>query len=306
MFEYVSGAMVGPSFGAFIADNSNDENRAKVFGLVTSIFHVVGIVGPPLGGFIAFRFGYKPMFMTAAIMYFLAALGRIWMANKADFEVKKHEGVGEQLNFGNLKENLMIMLKLIVGGGILTWIFITDGVRDITLSISNQFEPLYLANIGNMNEEQIGFMSSIFNIALTLSLAPAGWLAAKISERKAIILGYVIQALAFLIFLRAATFPVFAVSWFLMGAGFGIMDPSYDSIISKAVPEKNRGLAYGLFFTSISLLALPAPYFGGYLWERYTPRTPFIITAIFTVLVMIPVWFKFKVPPQSEEAQASK
>ena len=303
MFEYVSGAMVGPSFGAFIADNSSDENRAKVFGLVTSIFHVVGIVGPPLGGFIAFRYGYKPMFMTAAIMYFLAAIGRIWMANNPEFEVKKHEEVGEHLTLDNLKENLLIMLKLVLGGGILTWIFITDGIRDITFSISDQFEPLYLAKIGNMNEEQIGLMSSIFNIALTLSLAPAGWLAAKISERKAIVLGYIIQCFAFAIFLKAATFSAFAVSWFLLGAGFGIMDPSFESLISKVVPEKNRGLAYGLFFTSISLLALPAPYFGGHLWERFTPRTPFIITAIFTAVVIIPVWFKFKLPQKSEEVQ---
>jgi MFS family permease len=226
------------------------------------------------------------------------------MANKPEFEVKNKEEVNKQLTFSNLKENLVIMLKLVIGGGILTWIFITDGIRDITFAISNEFEPLYLAQIGSMNEEQIGLMSSIFNIALTLSLAPAGWLAAKISERKAITMGYIIQTAAFIIFLRAATFQVFAISWFLMGVGFGIMDPSFDSLISKAVPEKNRGLAYGLFFSSISLLALPAPYLGGTLWERFTPRTPFIITAIFTAVVIIPVWFKFKIPSSSEEIPA--
>ena len=59
-------------------------------------------------------------------------------------------------------------------------------------------------------------------------------------------------------------------------AGYSI-PPNYDSLISKAVPEENRGLAYGLFWTSISLLALPAPYIGGLLWDNFTPRTPFWI-----------------------------
>jgi MFS family permease len=44
-------ALVGPSFSAFIAENSTDENRGKVYGLTSTIYQVVGVIGPPLGGF---------------------------------------------------------------------------------------------------------------------------------------------------------------------------------------------------------------------------------------------------------------
>jgi MFS family permease len=189
---------------------------------------------------------------------------------------------------------------MIVSGGILTWIFITDGVRDIAFNLANQLEPLYLVDIGDLNEQQIGILSSFFNVAMMIAFIPAGWLAAKISERKTIILGFLVQFFGFVIFLLSGGFISFAISWFILGIGFAMVGPSYDSLISKAVPEENRGLAYGLFWTSISLLALPAPYLGGLLWDNFTPRTPFIITTVVVLISIVPVWFKFKLPEKQE------
>ena len=50
-------AMVGPSFGAFIAENSKEENRGRVYGITDMIYQICGIVGPPLGGFLVVQFG---------------------------------------------------------------------------------------------------------------------------------------------------------------------------------------------------------------------------------------------------------
>jgi MFS family permease len=197
------------------------------------------------------------------------------------------------------------MLGMVLGGGILTWIFITDGVRDISFNMANQFEPLYLVDIGGLNEQQIGILSSFFNVAMMLVMAPAGWLAAQIGERRTIIAGFLVQFIGFLVFLLAGNFAAFATAWLILGTGFALVGPSYDSLISKVVPEENRGLAYGLFWTSISLLALPAPYIGGLLWDRFTPRTPFIITTIVVLLSVIPVWLKFRLPESREPLEAS-
>lgn len=296
MLEYVSGSMVGPSYGAFIADHSSEENRAKLFGIISGIFQVVGIIGPPLGGWIASNFGYPPLLLTCALIYFIAAILRVWMALTPRFRDKESHEVREKFNFANFRTSVVTMLGMILGGGILTWIFITDGVRDISFSMTFQLDPLYVTDIGGMNEQQIGLLYSVMNIAMAACLAPAGWLAAKISERKTIVLGYLVQFAGTILFLRASSFLSFAIAWLVLGTGFALIWPAYDSLISKAVPEENRGLAYGLFWTSISLLALPAPYLGARLWDLYTPRTPFIITAIIIIAAIVPVWFKLKLP----------
>jgi hypothetical protein len=62
------------------------------------------------------------------------------------------------------------------------------------------------------------------------------------------------------------------------------------------VPQKNLGIFTGLFRSSLGLISLPAPYIGAMLWERFDPRLPFVITAIASLLMVIPVLLKFKLP----------
>jgi MFS family permease len=303
LLEYVSGSLVGPSFGAFIADHSSAENRTKLFGIINSIYQVVGIIGPLLGGYIAYNFGYAPLMTIGAVGYATAAILRVWMAVTPRFREQQSEATAEHLKFSGFRSSVTTMLGMVVSGGILTWIFITDGVRDIAFNMANQLEPLYLVDIGGLNEQQIGILSSFFNVAMMIAFIPAGWLAARISERVTIILGFLVQFIGFVVFLLAGGFAAFAAAWFVLGVGFAMVGPSYDSLISKAVPEENRGLAYGLFWTSISLLALPAPYMGGLLWDRFTPRTPFIITTVVVLLSIIPVWLKFRLPEKETDSE---
>jgi MFS family permease len=72
--EYVSGALVGPTFGEFVADQSSESNRGKVFGFSKGIFLVVSIIGPLLGGYLAYNLGFKVMLSVAAVLYVLATV----------------------------------------------------------------------------------------------------------------------------------------------------------------------------------------------------------------------------------------
>jgi MFS family permease len=66
-------------------------------------------------------------------------------------------------------------------------------------------------------------------------------------------------------------------------------------LISKAVPQRLRGVAFGLFSTSLGIVSLPAPMIGGYLWEKIGPQFPFLLTAFVSLLTIVPAWLKFKV-----------
>jgi MFS family permease len=96
----------------------------------------------------------------------------------------------------------------------------------------------------------------------------------------------------------------YAGVWALFGLGAGMMSPAYNSLISKAVPEKLRGTAFGFFGTSLGLVSLPAPWAGGQLWERYSPRLPFYVTGLAALGSVIPAWLKFKLPRRVEEIEA--
>ncbi len=297
-FGSITRSLVGPSFNAFIAEQSAEENRAKVFGISQSIYQIVVIVGPPLGGWLADVYGFRFMLLIALILYTIATVIRVIMARTAS---RGHEAHPTKLTFSSLKTNLGTMIGLMFAGGLITWLIITDGSRDIAFSMSFNLMPLYLEDIGGMSVQQIGWLISFYGIATMIMNIPGGWWADKKGERSGIVLGYLFTFAGLVVFLEASSFWGYCACWVLFGLGDGMMGPAYQSLISKAVPEKVRGTAFGLMSTSLGIFSLPAPAIGGQIYEKASPRVPFYITAAVSIATIIPVWFKFKITPNERK-----
>jgi MFS family permease len=299
MVTFIAVSMVSPSFGSFIADQSAEENRGKVFGISSAIYMTIGVIGPPLGGYLVENYGYKLMLLVALLLYSTAALLRIWMAvsTKLNGIQKKTEA----LNFNSLKKNLGTMVGLITAGGIVTWILIADGMSDINFRLIGSLVPLYQEGVSGMSVEQIGWLGSINAAVMILFATPGGWLADKFGERVGITFGFLMFALAIIIYLPAETFGRYVVAWVIFGVGQSFSNPAYQSLISKAIPEKIRGTAFGFFQSSLGLVSLPAPYIGAWLWERFSPQTPFYVTATGGVLLAIFVWHKLVLPKGKDD-----
>ena len=294
-FQAITGSLVGPSFDAFIAEHSSEENRAKMFGISQALFMIVGVVGPVLGGWLVDLYGFKKMLMVAAGLYVIATVIRVSMAREAS---KGSESRPQKLSFVSLKNNLGMMFGLLVAGGVITWVLITDGVRDISFGLSMNLLPVYMQEFGGLNFREIGLMNSVFGLFMMLSTIPGGWLADKKGERVNIVFGFTLigVALGMLVYMPTANPWLYGVGWAIAGTGVGLMTPAYQSLISKAVPKKVRGTAFGLFSSSLGLVSLPAPWIGGQLWEKVNPRFPFLITVVVSFLSIIPAWLKFKLP----------
>ena len=85
----ITRSLIGPSFGAFIAEESAEENRARVYGITQTIFAVVTVIGPPLGGWLADLYGFRSMLFIASLIYLSATIIRIFMAKRAATHEKK-------------------------------------------------------------------------------------------------------------------------------------------------------------------------------------------------------------------------
>ncbi|NSW52674.1 MAG: MFS transporter [Anaerolineae bacterium] len=290
-------ALIGPSFGAFIAENSKEENRGKVYGITDMIFTICGIVGPALGGLLSDQFGFSLVFWAAAVLYSMAAVVRIWMAR-----TMKSAKVEQQkaLTLHSFKLSIRTLVTMILGGGIITWIFITDGVRDAVYSLSRNLETLYLEQIIGLDTTQIGLLFSAFSIAMLATPLVAGRLGDKYGERLPISLGFLMIFGAYGLFLSSSSYMPFVLVWVIYGLGVGLLSPAYSSLISKVVPHDRLGTFNGVFYGAIGLLALPAPYLGSLMWDGISPKAPFFAAAAVSLLTIIPIWLKFKLPRGGE------
>jgi len=271
-------AFVAPSFQAFIAEESTEATRGRVYGLTSTMFTVVGIIGTTVGGLIAQGLSFKTMYIVAACFYATAAVIRVLMARRAGRNKPAQMAIQEKRGFAGFKASAAAVFGLIAAGGIVTWIFISDGVRDVSFSLTGQLMPLYLENERGLTLIQIGALQSITAIVAMIFMSPAGWLSDKKGERFSIVSGFGV------------------ISRATIGVGWALIDPAYSSLISKVIPQKIRGIAFGLFSTSLGLISLPAPWIGARLWEAVSPIFPFYVPLV-AMVVMLPVmWAKFKLP----------
>ena len=297
--EYVSNSVVGPSFGAYISEQSEEGSRGRVFGLSSGIYQTVTVIGPALAGFLAYRFGFQFMMRVAFGFYLTATILRVWMATNERFAPLK---AAARPSLGDFKLQLTAIFGLLFAGGVLTWIWVTDAVGDTSSSLIGQLFPIYLSNIGSLNVQQIGMVNAAIGVTAIIAAPFAGSLVDRISERAAIVTGFILNGIGLITLLNVHSLPGFILAMCFFGLGSGSLMPAYNALIAKVVPEAKRGLAFGFFGTTLGILSLPMPWIGAQLWERISPRAPFWFS-IAAVLVSIPIaWFKFKVqqPPPVE------
>ncbi len=297
----VATSLIQPSFRAYIADTCPADTRGRIFGLSKSFITAAWILTPPLGGFLAMNYGSRTMFLTAVFLYGIAAVIFMFLLRS---EKIKTTAPSEKPNLKSLRESFTQIFPIVFAGGLLTWVLISDGIRVFATYLSFNLLPVYLSDIGQINKQGIGVIDGLHGIAWVIAAPIGGWLSDKSSERNGFMLGTAVFLSSFLIFILAEGFEIFALSWIIMGIGAALLDPAYNALIARGAPAHLRGVAYAVVPAIIGLVALPAPWIGGQIWEATSPKIPFLVTFLLGSLVLIPAWFKLRVPTDDGIAPA--
>lgn len=289
-------SLVGPSFRAYTADVAPEGGIAQTFGVVNGIFGVVDIIGPLLGGWVALAFDLQNVFWVAVLFMALATVLRVFVALRQPYRWSRLRLSGFRAGFGS-------MFLAMFAGGLLTWLLITDSLRDMGISLFQNFEPLLLEQSG-FNEAQIGMMFSLFALVYALSSIFGSRLADSWSAAGALAVGGIVQAGALLLIVYSQDVPALVLYFVVSGLSFGVADPAFDALLVKAAPAGHMGMTFGIFRTAISFAAMPAPFIGGLLWENVSPQLPFAVGAVFLLAAAVFTWLVVR--PQSESAEPAR
>ena len=268
--------------GAYIADISEEKDRAQRFSWMSAAFGVGFIIGPILGGVLSLYFLRAP-FLAAAVLNGLNLLlvllvvkeGRVPSREKLDLKgLNPFAPLKWAFSFPALAPLLALFLIFAING-----------------DIPGTIAVLYSQANFHWDGVMIGLWLAAFGAFHFLAQAfVTGPLTKRLGERRTLIVGIVADVLAFLGFGFATQgWMAFALSPLSAIGGVGL--PALQSLMSAEVSEDRQGELQGVLASAQSLTSILGPLIGTtiFFWTQ-----PYFVGAVWLVaaalyLLAIPV-----------------
>jgi len=163
---------------------------------------------------------------------------------------------------------------------------------------SDAFLVLRAQNLG-ITVTGVLIMLSMFNLIYALVSIPAGSLSDRIGRRRLIIGGWLVYAAIYLGFALAQAAWQVWVLYVAYGLYYGLAYGTANALVADLVPESLRGTAYGTYNAIIGILAFPASFIAGLLWQGagnwagFGPSAPFWFggTLALIAAALMAFWF---------------
>ncbi len=136
-----------------------------------------------------------------------------------------------------------------------------------TLGNSSDAFLVLRAQKTGLNVISILAMIATFSLIYTLVSTPAGSLSDRIGRRRLIVGGWLVYAIIYLGFAAAQTgWQVWGL-YVVYGLYYGMAFGTANALVADLVPENLRGTAYGTYNAVVGVLAFPASFIAGVLWQ---------------------------------------
>jgi DHA1 family tetracycline resistance protein-like MFS transporter len=270
---------------AYIADVTDEKNRAKGMGLIGAAFGLGFIFGPATGGLLS-QYGYAvPAFAAAGMVTLNLLMIIIWLPESLSAEKRIALSQTDKPKI-NLK-GLISALKRPFSGSLL----ITRFFFGLAFSIFQTIFSLYALRRFNLDARQTGFILTYVGV---LSVIVQGGLVGKLNERfrddLLIFLSVGIMAFSLLAWGYAPSVVLLLVIMVPIAFSGGVLNTILSSALTKAVKPQEIGGILGLASSIESLTRVIAPSLGGIFLDKLGTWSPGLFSAVMLTGLFFYVW----------------
>jgi MFS family permease len=258
---------------AIIAESVDVSVRGKAYGFQRAMDGVGSFSGAIIAVILLPLFGYRDLFLLAFFPGIIAVLFILFIKEKHEQNVPmKQPSTPFRVSMKRLPRNLQIFIL-----------------------VSTIFA---LANFGYafliLNTKNIGFSDNIalllyvlFYIVYTLFTIPAGILSDKIGRKPVLIAGYILFAATAIFLIYTTQLSMLIFVFILYGVFFGLIDGVQRAFVVDLAPADLKGTALGTFHTATGVIALPAGFIAGLLWDRFSPQATFLFALALSICSLL-------------------
>ncbi len=146
----------------------------------------------------------------------------------------------------------------------------------------------------NMDLVTIGWVSTIFLLAVAMFLIPFGKISDIYGRKRVFFIGVVIFTISSILLAFTSTSSTFIVFRFIQGLGAALIYATGNAILTATFPPSQRGKVIGINVTGVYIGLTLSPLLGGIMTENFGWRSQFWFNIPFGVLIILLVLLKFK------------
>lgn len=267
-----SGKIRGAPRDAILSDISTRENRGSRFGILRAMDNFGAVVGILIAIFFLQKLGFQNLFLLAAIPSMLAALLLVIFIREPSHTQTIFKGI----RFKDFNSNLRLLT-------ILSGIFALG-------SFSYSFLIIF-ANKYGFTRVEVPFLYLVFTVMAAVISIPAGRLADRIGRKNVLFISYFFWAAVAVSFIFFESFIGIIVGFIFYGLHKGALEPVQKTLVAELAPSEYVASTIGAFQMVIGLVALPASFFAGILWDSFNPLVPFYVSLMLTLVSAVMLVF---------------
>lgn len=280
-----------PAESSLVAESVHARRRGMAYSILRAAWIAPGVFAPALGGFIADRWSFPPVFLMSAGLEGLRLLLILWLL------IETLGGWSGTVSLSELKEALVRMIVPPRGLSGFYWAMAAD---IFVWGLGNALLFGMLSKTYGFTTFQLGIMSGLLSFVWALSQLPIGRLVDRYGCKPFLLLSEVLGIFVVGGWLFSTSFLAFAV----LHACFGLIGatwvPAQQALLANSVPTKQLGEAMGRLSAFRGLIGFPAPYIGGLLYDRFGFQAPILANLVGVVVALVIILLTVKEPPLAE------
>jgi len=269
----IGGGFGGPATMAYISDATSQKRSGRGMALYGMSIGFSNLIGFLLGGMVAQIIGESNLFFIIAIVLFIMSFTSFFLPSIYQPSKEKIKFREELKTFKNIVLHKSMIspyfsiLAMMFNMGIVTAVY-TLMLERATYTVG-----------------QTGMILSIMVIFSILIHYPAGIMSDKIGYLKIMIIGLLLIATAFGVFIISFEAPIPMIGMVFLGLGHGLIFPSSAGAVKEKTKGSESGVATGTFYALIVAgVAIGAP-ISGYVYDLYTEQTTLLLGIIVPLMV---------------------
>jgi len=281
-------AIAIPALDSSVAESASPDARGRAFGLTNTFYALSGVFAPALGGFLAQRHGFLSVLVVAA------ALEGLTLSIVA---IVMRDTMRPQDRKPLIGKELAAMVKTLLTPPARLRSFYIAITFD-AIAYGTGYAILYglLSRAYGFSPFQLGLMASVSSLTWAASQLWFGKLVDKHGTVPFMLFSEILAVSIMVAWLFVRSFPAFLALHAIWGFNLAAWMPSFLAWVTNSVSDADRAQEMGRMAAFRGLIAFPAPYLGGLLFDRFGFRGPILFNILMALVVIVIFWKRVREP----------